>query len=128
MNQEYTSSVSKRRSKSTIVSVALLTLSLSLHPERTMAAEATTETELKNCQEQVDEAERVIDLCTEALEKQQLYIESLETRSNNLERALNQSLDELEKQDKWYRDPTVVAPISFSLGLVVGIFLLERGR
>jgi len=93
-----------------------------------MAAEATTETELKNCQEQVDEAERVIDLCTEALEKQQLYIESLETRSNNLERALNQSLDELEKQDKWYRDPTVVAPISFSLGLVVGIFLLERGR
>lgn len=101
--------------------IAVIVASL-LVPTTVQASEA----DLAACMERVAHAERVIDACGLALEKEHEYSQQLERHSRRLQESLRAAHDELDKQDRWYKQAEIVGPISLALGILVGVIVASE--
>lgn len=75
---------------------------------------ATCETKLKACDEALTAADG-------AIKAQSLLIDNLNAENQTLNRTLQAALEERAEAKVWYKQPSVVGPLAFVLGVVVGI-------
>lgn len=71
---------------------------------------------MQKCKNALTRAEDHIHNLNVLVKQQGAYIEDLEVEGDNLQRALN---DEIEDNNKWYKKPEVVGPIGIVIGILV---------
>lgn len=73
------------------------------------------------CQRKLEACDDALQACDKAVSAQMLLIENLNAENATLQRTLDSALQERAEAQAWYRQPSVVGPLAFILGIVVGI-------
>jgi uncharacterized coiled-coil protein SlyX len=83
------------------------------------------------CADLLNEANDLLTQADYIIDKQSNTIDLLTDQNDRLQKALDYSLAEAASakaaQQAWYRDPKVVAPVTFVLGVALGAYVV-KGR
>ncbi len=92
-----------------------------------MATTTATANQCQPLEEQITECEALVDLADRAINKQAETIDELSAQQYRLEQALTSAMDQLAEERAWYKDTSIIGPVSFLLGVTLGA-LAVRGN
>ena len=78
-----------------------------------------------NCDERIKACEGVLEKAARAIESQREYVGQLEIHNDRLRESLMDANDELDRKERWYNNPLVIGPVSFSVGIAL-VLLIGR--
>jgi hypothetical protein len=83
----------------------------------------------QTCEDQslrVSECEELLKIADSVIDQQAKTIDQLATQNQRLEKELSLTMIELAKEKAWYKDPTIIAPLMFTIGLVTGAYTMRQ--
>jgi hypothetical protein len=75
------------------------------------------------CDEQVYECEALLKMASETIRLQIDTIGKVEAYSRFLEREVESLRAEVDEESAWYKQPAIVAPAAFALGILATVFI-----